>query len=98
VQYRQAASNTLLWTKSEEYSREHDRLHNFKRAAVESRTTPAHALVGMMTKHWVSLLDIVDDVDVGKLPSDELINEKFTDMHNYLYLLEAIIREEKEVV
>lgn len=79
--------------KSGEYSRNDDKLHNFKRAAGVLGTTPEKALLGMMTKHTVSILDIVDDLEKDKLPSAELLAEKIGDELKYLILLKALIME-----
>jgi hypothetical protein len=83
-----------LCTKSEEYARNNDKLHNFKRAGDIGGTSPEKALVGMMVKHVVSLLDIVDDIEyIGTTPTDAVLSEKVGDTINYLLLLEALIRE-----
>ena len=55
--------------------------------------SPEKALLGMKTKHTVSILDIVDDLDTGNLPSGELLCEKIGDELNYLILLKALILE-----
>lgn len=86
----------ILKGKSSEYSRNDDKLHNFKRAGELLGTTPERALLGMMTKHLISIMDMVDDIEfVGTLPSDGLISEKFGDSINYLLLLEGLIKERK---
>jgi hypothetical protein len=87
------ARNLMAVTKNVEYTRSEDKLHNFKVAASFTRTTPEKALLGMWSKHLVSVLDIIDDLDSGKLPSLDLMAEKFSDTHNYLFLLEGLIVE-----
>jgi len=78
--------------KGMEYSRNEDKLHNFKRAAKMLGVTPEMALVGMMAKHLVSILDMVDDLQYrDSRPAPELLAEKMNDTHNYLYLLEALL-------
>ena len=84
----------VLVPKGQEYSRGGDRLHNFKRAAAIEKTTPEKALIGMAMKHIVSIMDMVDDLPA--LPTDEVLAEKFTDAHNYLLLLEALIEERRQ--
>ena len=87
---------TVLSSKAVEYASSSDRLHNFKRAAALSGRTTAQALVGMWTKHLVSVLDIVDEDAhyAGPLPiSRAFIDEKISDAINYLILLEAILIE-----
>lgn len=48
-----------LGTKGSEYSKDVDRLHNFKLAAQLQETTLAKALAGMMAKHTVSVYDMI---------------------------------------
>jgi hypothetical protein len=87
----------ILCRKAREYSRDNDRLSNFKRAALFEDEEPEIALRGMLTKHIVSVYDIVDDVEFeGILPSKELLGEKITDCINYLMLLEGLIEERRE--
>lgn len=85
-----------LFTKSKEYSDGKDKHHNFKRAAKMRCQTPEQALQGMKTKHDVSLLDIIDDIDDGRFPDDDVLKEKIIDSINYLLLLESLILEHKE--
>jgi hypothetical protein len=84
---------TSLGQKSNEYSRNGDKLHNFKRAGAMLSCTPEEALLGMVAKHQISIMDIVDDIADGLLPTDEKLSEKMTDSINYLLLLEGLIRE-----
>lgn len=78
-----------LSTKAQEYAIG-DRLYNFKRAADILKTTPEKALLGMLSKHLVSVMDLAN----GSLKkSDEMINEKVGDAINYLILLEALMKE-----
>lgn len=84
-----------LRNKANEYATE-DRLYNFKRAAEIARTTPAKALMGMMLKHWVSVIDLIEGegcVAQDAFAYERLINEKIGDSINYLILLEAILKE-----
>ena len=83
----------ILSFKSSEYSRNNDKLHNFKRAGQMLNVSPEKALIGMKVKHDISILDIVNDIDNDKLPSIELLQEKIGDSINYLILLEALIKE-----
>lgn len=79
--------------KGEEYSRDGDRLWNFKRAGAKTRKTPAQALLAMKVKHDVSVDDMVDMLDLGIIPSKEAVAEKIGDSINYLLLLEGLIEE-----
>jgi hypothetical protein len=81
---------SVLSSKAMEYASEADRLHNFKVAARMNNCTSEQALWGMMTKHLVSVQDIVFNKEK---PRHEIINEKIGDSINYLILLEALLKD-----
>ena len=81
---------STLSSKAVEYAKV-DRLYNFKRAACILNTTPQRALSGMLIKHIVSVLDLIEGEE---LPARPLMEEKIGDSINYLILLEAIFREQ----
>jgi hypothetical protein len=87
------AINKTLVKKSVEYQRNEDPLHNFNRAAVLGNTIREKALWGFALKHYVSFLDMLDDVEQGKLPTLEAIDEKIGDLINYLILCEASLKD-----
>ena len=91
VERFRACLDLMCGKKNEEYSRNNDKLHNFKTAAMIRNITPEDALIGMWLKHLVSVFDIVDDLP--KLPDNSILEEKITDSINYLVLLEALIKE-----
>lgn len=68
-----------------------DRLAHFKKAAAIIGGTPKEALLGMLTKHLVSVADMCTD---GKTYSKERWSEKITDSINYLLILRAMIEED----
>ena len=82
-------SRSVLVYKAKEYATE-DRLHNFRVAAALEGKTPEQALAGMMAKHTVSVYDMAES---GLAYPIELWQEKITDHINYLFLLNAIVRE-----
>ena len=82
-------SRMVLVNKASEYATE-DRLHNFKVAAALEGKTQEQALAGMMAKHTVSVYDMAES---GLAYPIELWQEKITDHINYLFLLNAIVRE-----
>ena len=90
------ACQDILAAKSKEYSRSGDKLHNFHRAAALLDCSPEKALIGMMAKHIVSVLDLVDDIEAGGLPDEALVSEKIGDLVNYSILLEALITERRQ--
>lgn len=81
--------NTLI-KKSEQYSRNNDRLHNFRRGAAFRKKTMSEVLGGMMLKHVITLYDIIDDIESGKKVSASLFDEVVGDFINYAILLEAV--------
>lgn len=90
---RMDLTRSVLSSKAAEYATE-DRLHNFKRAAELQGTTPMKALIGMWTKHVVSVLDIVDKhAKDGSVPLQSRVDEKIGDAVNYLILLEGLLYE-----
>jgi len=84
--------------KNQEYATPIDKLHNFKRAANMLQCTPEKALIGMWTKHIISILDIVNKIDSDKniVLTKLMLEEKIGDAMIYLALLEGIIKERYE--
>lgn len=82
-----------LVEKGKEYRRNNDPLHNFRIAAKVQNTTEEKALWGFAAKHYVSFLDIINDIEQGNLPTMEVVDEKIGDLINYLILCEASIKE-----
>lgn len=88
-------SREVLLGKAEEYSSAQDRLHNFRVAAKLQGVSEKEALGGMMSKHTVSIFDMIrDDEDVNLAMWDE----KITDHINYLLLLRAMVAEDLAAV
>ena len=87
--------------KSREYSPNEDRLENFKESGQEDNISPEEALWGMLRKHLTSLGMMCREVTAGDDPlirppsprPQEQWEEKLTDAHNYLFLLEALVKE-----
>jgi len=91
---RMAKIEKVLNKKELEYSKDDDRLYNFKRAARILNCTPEKALLGHLSKHLVSLLDIIENIkDYSKDEVKWICDERITDTINYLLLLEALIKE-----
>ena len=81
---------SVLLAKGKEYAKDGDRYHNFNVAARVLGSSREKALLGMMMKHYVSIIDIIDNPCAW---SDEIIDEKIGDMINYLILLEGMLLE-----
>lgn len=87
-------SSWVLEKKAGEYAPGEDRLENFKEAGKLQDISPELALFGMMAKHLVSLSSMCRLIDlVTPSSAQEVWEEKLTDSINYLFLLEALVRE-----
>ena len=84
------SSRDMLIRKSEGYSTDEDRLHNFRTAAALNDSTMEQALWGMLTKHIISIRDMVMS---GEAYDADIWDEKLGDAINYLALLKAITVE-----
>lgn len=82
----------ILGVKAEGYAADNDRLYNFKCAGGMMNCNPKEALAGMMAKHTISVYDMCRSKKDYPM---EIWEEKITDHLNYLFLLKAIIVEEK---
>lgn len=82
-----------LLIKGKEYRRNNNPLHNFNRGAELSGQSREKVLWGFALKHHVSFLDMLDDIDMGKFPKVETVDEKIGDLINYLILCEASIKD-----
>jgi hypothetical protein len=93
IQNRLDKIKELILSKGEEYVRNNDRFHNFNRAGAMRGQHPLQALQGMLDKHLISWLDIVDDVSKGKNVSKEYLSEKIGDNMTYFALAEALVSD-----
>lgn len=84
----------VLSAKNKEYSAGGDRLSNFKVASMLQSEHPLKSLLGMMTKHTVSISDMINDVNHDqRYPEIKDWDEKITDSINYLILMKALVLE-----
>ena len=90
VENRIKQIRSILCKKAKEYASKTDRFHNFRVAARKMNTTPEIALQGMMAKHEVAVLDMINDPSKA---TEEMIDEKIGDNINYLILLEGLLKE-----
>ena len=93
VKQRLEKIQKTLIEKGKEYRRGADPLHNFNVAAAVGNTTREKALWGFALKHYVSFLDILNDVEKGGIVKEEVIDEKIGDLINYLILCEASLKD-----
>jgi len=84
-------SRRILLQKAHEYSTpDGDRLTQFYQASELCVMTPTTALVGMAMKHFTSISTMAMN------PSEYTIeewDEKLTDLRNYTYLMDALVRD-----
>ena len=85
--------NLLLVQKGKEYRRNNNPFHNFEEGAKISGQTPERVLQGFLLKHLISYQDILNDLDKGILPKQEMIDEKFTDILVYFTIQNIMLSE-----
>jgi hypothetical protein len=99
VERRKNLISQVLQKKAGEYAIDGDRMYNFKRAALITNQSPEQVLLGMWTKHIVSVIDIIEAIkvthntDSEKYYSQEYVDEKLGDLINYAILLEGLLTE-----
>jgi len=85
----------MISSKRSEYANDKDPLNNFNRAGNLLGKTPIGALAGMMSKHTISVYDMLKDHEAGRRFSKEKWDEKITDSINYLLLLQTLLEEDR---
>jgi hypothetical protein len=85
----QQIRETLI-VKGKEYRRNNNPFHNFEVGARKKSISREKVLDGMLLKHEISIEDMTNDLDNGKLPSENSVNEKFGDNLIYLLLKKAM--------
>lgn len=88
----QERMENLLLIKGKEYRRNNNPFHNFERAAILNNSTPELELHGFLTKHLVSYLDMIQDIENGKEISYSYVEEKLTDIRVYFLLLQVYLK------
>jgi len=80
----------VLEEKKEEYAAEDDRLLQFYGVSAMADNNPCEALVGMAVKHFTSITHMSKYPDMYTLAQWD---EKTTDLRNYTFLLDALLRD-----
>ena len=93
IENRLMSIKRTLLIKAREYVRNNDRMHNFNVGAELENKTREEILHSFFLKHYISYLDMLHDIEEGKLPTQEYIDEKIGDMINYLILQEGSIKQ-----
>jgi len=78
--------------KGNEYARNNDRFHNFRHGALLTNLTLPKYLMSLRSKHEISIIDMVDDIDRNVFHPASLWKEKITDSIMYLILLYAYVK------
>ena len=86
---------TLL-VKAKEYRRQNNPFHNFDMGSQRSGLIREKVLDGFLLKHEISIADMTNDLVDGKLPTKELLDEKFGDNIIYLIIKKASIIDKIE--
>ena len=82
-----------LLNKAKEYASDVDRLHNFTQGARIENQTTERVIWGIALKHLISVKDIISDIEKGKIPSQQFLDEKLGDWSTYMALLYASIQD-----
>lgn len=72
-----------LFSKRQEYANDQDVLANLKQPTTMMNTNQAQVALWYDMKHIASISKIAKDIDAGKLPTKELLDEKIGDYINY---------------
>ena len=83
--------STLL-AKADEYARG-DRLSNFKQIAGLLNCIPEQALIGLVSKHIIALVDFINDKANDRAQPYARWDEKIGDIIAYMILLDAMVQE-----
>lgn len=86
----------ILLVKAKEYHRGNNPFHNFDVGSKRSGLIREKVLDGFLLKHEISIADITNDLIDGKLPTKELLDEKFGDNIIYLIIKKASIIDKIE--
>lgn len=81
----------LLLAKGKEYRRGNNPYHNFEVGAKMTNEIPEKVLHGFLLKHLVSYQDMLNDIEQGKLPKIEVVEEKFGDILVYFLIQKCLI-------
>ena len=96
VEHRLEMCKSILIDKAKEYSTNDNRWANFEDVGALANTTPEMALWNLLGKHISSMKKIILDInEKGKYPDDKLIDEKITDVINYMLLAEGLIKNRR---
>ena len=82
-----------LLNKAVEYAPGADRLANFNKGSNITGEIREKVLFGFALKHLVSIIDMIEDIEKGELPTQAKASEKIGDLGTYMALLYACIQD-----
>ena len=82
-----------LLNKAVEYAPEADRLANFNKGSNITGEIREKVLFGFALKHLVSIMDMIEDIEKGELPTNNKASEKIGDLGTYMAILYACIQD-----
>lgn len=85
--------SSIVKRKHAEYGEDSDYFYNFNRGSEILGTHPAGVLAAYMTKHTVSVYDIINEFSRGESVKISQLEEKITDLIVYLLLFEGMVKE-----
>lgn len=81
----------IMWDKMQDYAKDSEAFHNFRRSAASAGLTPFQVWVVFADKHWGAITRYCRD---GKVESED-IRDRLADLINYLCLLAGMIKEKE---
>jgi len=82
-----------LLNKTAEYAPGADRLANFNKGSNITGEIREKVLFGFALKHLVSVIDMIQDIEKGEIPTQKLASEKIGDLGTYIAILYACIQD-----
>lgn len=82
-----------LIDKAIEYAPGADRLANFNKGSNITGEIREKVLFGFALKHLVSIMDMIEDIEKGELPTNIKASEKIGDLGTYMAILYACIQD-----
>lgn len=86
----------LFARKNKEYSSKEQDIFDAFRQAFSLHEQPSARAWELLSKHLISIRKIIRDREEGVIPKQDLIQEKFLDAHVYLYLIQAMLQEDRD--
>jgi hypothetical protein len=82
-----------LSNKAAEYTTDIDMLANFNKGSNITGEVREKVLFGYALKHLVSVMDMIEGIEKGELPTQAKASEKIGDLGTYMAILYACIQD-----